>query len=100
MSNFDWFEKAQCKGLTHHFFGTCFERPQIRAAREARAKKICKDCTVVLQCRNYARENGERGVWGGESEDERYKLGYIKDAMLARRERARVAREGRMRNNA
>ena len=93
MSELDWFEKAQCKGLTHHFFGTCFEGPRTRKPREAIAKSICMSCSAIVPCREYARTHGERGVWGGESEDERHALGYINDPLLSRRRRARIARE-------
>jgi WhiB family redox-sensing transcriptional regulator len=96
MSELDWFEKAQCKGLTHHFFGTCFEHPSVREPREAIAKSICMSCSAIVQCREYGRAHGERGVWGGESEDERHALGYIKDPLLGRRRRARIARESEL----
>lgn len=37
---------------------------------------ICNTCPVILDCRAYARANPEYGVWGGETEDERYEQGF------------------------
>ena len=47
----------------------------------------------MYQCRQYARENSELGVWGGETEDERYNAGFLKDANVSRRNKQRVKRE-------
>lgn len=38
------------------------------------AKRICVNCPVRPDCLEYALEHGERGVWGGLSEQERRKL--------------------------
>jgi hypothetical protein len=40
----------------------------------------------------FARENGEYGFWGGESDDDRWQLGYLKNPTIARRHKARVSR--------
>ena len=41
------------------------------------AKKVCKTCTVVEPCLQWALETGQdSGVWGGLSEDERRALGH------------------------
>lgn len=71
-----WSEEAACKGYTHLFFTTDNERPQARIRRENKAKLICSKCTVSEQCKTYARENTEFGVWGGENEEERYLAGF------------------------
>ena len=35
------------------------------------AKAICASCPVRLPCLDYALSRGERGIWGGTTEDER-----------------------------
>lgn len=48
------------------------------------AKKAClgiteagqPPCPILMACRNYARRNGEWGIWGGETEEERRAAGY------------------------
>lgn len=58
------------------FFAPYAERPQARVRRELLAKAMCRVCPVSEQCRDYARENREYGVWGGEAELERHNAGY------------------------
>jgi WhiB family redox-sensing transcriptional regulator len=67
---------AACAGRTPLFFGIAGERPERRARREARARKVCAACPVLAPCRQMARRNGENGFWGGESEEERAAAGY------------------------
>ncbi len=71
-----WIAKAACKGLTSVFFPPSAERPQARERREALARAVCASCSVLGECREYARENHEYGFWGGETEDERHAAGY------------------------
>lgn len=35
------------------------------------AEALCRGCVCLLECRAYAVENGEFGVWGGPTEAER-----------------------------
>jgi len=71
-----WMAEAACQGRTPLFFGIAGERPERRARREARARKVCEDCPVMTPCREMARTNGENGFWGGESEEERAAAGW------------------------
>lgn len=71
-----WMDRGACQGLTYLFFPLTAERPQARQKREALARSICASCSVKTQCRDFARENHEYGLWGGESEDERHDAGY------------------------
>lgn len=96
-----WASRARCNGLTEMFFGEPKEKPHIRKAREQAAVALCKTCPVMLQCRQFARENKELGVWGGETEDERYHGGFLNDPDVSRRnkqrqKRARIAAEAKM----
>ena len=71
-----WMDEAACAGRTPLFFGIAGERPERRARREARARKVCATCPVLEPCRAMARRNGENGFWGGESEEERAAAGF------------------------
>lgn len=71
-----WMDQAACQGRTELFFGIAGERPERRARREAKARRLCLSCPVLLPCRTEARQNRENGFWGGESEEERAAAGY------------------------
>lgn len=71
-----WMDRAACRGLTYLFFPLTAERPQARQRRESLARSICSSCSVRADCREFARENHEYGLWGGESEDERHEAGF------------------------
>lgn len=72
----DWMDQGACRGMTHLFFPLTAERPQARERREAMARSVCAECTVQVECREFARQHHEYGLWGGESEDERHAAGY------------------------
>jgi WhiB family redox-sensing transcriptional regulator len=91
-SNTSWFNSASCKGKSHLFFGNAAERPQAKVRREAIAAALCAECPVARPCRDFARKHSEHGFWGGESEDARYNLGYLKDPIISRRNKAREKR--------
>lgn len=88
----NWLAQASCKGKSDLFFGHISERPSARVKREKEAALICATCSVSTECREYARRNNEHGYWGGENEDERYSLGFLKDPTISRRIKARDAR--------
>jgi len=92
IEDLSWAPGAQCHGLTEMFFGQPGEKPHLRQQREAAAIAVCKTCPVMLQCRLFARENRELGIWGGETEDERYFGGFLHDPDVARRNRMRKRR--------
>jgi WhiB family redox-sensing transcriptional regulator len=83
-----WMEEAACKGNTPLFFAPRAERPQARARREARARRLCMVCEVFDQCNSYARANHEYGFWAGESEEDRHLAGYTVSAPIGVRARA------------
>jgi WhiB family redox-sensing transcriptional regulator len=69
-----------CAGRQDLFYGKHAERPQARLRREVNAKKICATCPQTEKCRDYARSHNEVfGIWGGETEVERYNAGFMKD---------------------
>lgn len=72
----DWFDAAACKGQTELFYGPPgYESAFLRDRREARAVAVCQSCAVRLPCRAYARREREQGVWGGEVEIDRFRVG-------------------------
>lgn len=81
----DWQMRGSCRGVDSAvFFHPDGERGRARAARELRAKEICRTCPVLMQCRSHALKVSEPyGIWGGMSETER--------EMHARRSRRRMA---------
>ncbi len=72
-----WQHRGACRGPQSVVFfpPSHFERKVERAAREARAKEICADCSVVRECLDYALSIKEpHGIWGGLNEAERRAL--------------------------
>ncbi len=84
----DWMEQAACKGHTNLFFPPKAERPQARARREAKARRLCMKCEVLDTCRTFAREHHEYGFWAGESEEDRHLAGYTVSAPIGVRARS------------
>ena len=69
-----WRDRAACRGPeTALFFPpTSTERRDERDEREQRAKAICGECRVQVECLDYALDIGEmHGIWGGLNESER-----------------------------
>ncbi|MFC7343881.1 WhiB family transcriptional regulator [Saccharopolyspora griseoalba] len=68
-----WQLRAACRDLrTAHFFHPENERGGKRVERERRAKRVCRRCPVIAQCREHALRTREPyGVWGGLGEQER-----------------------------
>ena len=82
-----WFEQAICSGETALFFppARMNEGRKERVKRERLAAAVCEKCPVTAQCRQHAREQGELGFWGGETEEQRYLAGYLRDSIVSRR---------------
>lgn len=87
-----WASTAACVGKTELFFGQLKEKPTIRARREKEAIAICETCPAIYKCRQFARENSELGVWGGETEDERFRAGFLKNPDVVRRNKQKDRR--------
>ena len=69
----DWQFRGACRGMdTELFFHPEAERGPARAARESRAKDVCRLCLVLDQCRHHSLVVRESyGIWGGLSVSER-----------------------------
>nr|WP_204398830.1 WhiB family transcriptional regulator [Arcanobacterium pluranimalium] len=72
----DWQILGSCNSLDpEFFFHPEGERGGPRRRRIERAKRICQNCPVIEQCRDYALSHHEPyGVWGGLSEEERGRI--------------------------
>lgn len=73
----DWQDRAACRGqpAAVFFAPAHFEKKEVRAARERRAKAICAACPVRKECLDYALRAQElHGIWGGLNEVERREL--------------------------
>ena len=69
-----WQRRASCRGpeAALFFAPTTPEPRPDREAREARAKAICAECPVQVECLDYAlRIRESHGIWGGLNETER-----------------------------
>jgi len=68
-----WLDRAACQGMDAPlFFGPDGEARPERETLEAKAKAVCKLCTVRVQCLDYALRNSIRyGIWGGLNGEER-----------------------------
>lgn len=72
-SVWDWQLRAACRDVDSRlFFGSANENWQVRNAREARAKALCRRCPVRQPCRDHAFAVAEPyGIWGGLNVHER-----------------------------
>jgi len=82
----EWQYQGLCRTTNPDtFFHPEGERGPSRRHREARAKAICQECPVILQCAEHALSVREPyGIWGGMTEDDR-------EAVYRERDRARPA---------
>ena len=70
----EWQDRAACRGPQAAVFfpPPRTERRDEKAEREARAKAICGQCSVIADCLDHALDVGEaHGIWGGRNEIER-----------------------------
>jgi WhiB family transcriptional regulator, redox-sensing transcriptional regulator len=66
-----WEARGACRHSDPElFFPVSTRGPALRQL--AKAKRVCEDCPVRVQCLEYALQSGQSfGVWGGASEEER-----------------------------
>jgi WhiB family redox-sensing transcriptional regulator len=65
----EWMADAACREHAELDWFPMYEGSAVRPALE-----ICPHCPVREPCLAYAIEHGERGVWGGTSEQERRRM--------------------------
>lgn len=92
MPHRDWRDDARCKGRSDLFFDPVGETPTRRRRREKIAAAMCEACPVRVECMWSARLEHEHGYWGGETEEDRTRAGYMpkssgrRSVLAARRE--------------
>jgi len=92
-------DQRNCYGMdTDLFTGYDGETTADRVFRETDAKAVCAECLLVSACLRWAQDHGERGVWGGTTDDDRKEIRTGKPARshaardpegLTKQERAR-----------
>lgn len=68
-------KRVACASCPELFFPGYNERPTAKAVRVSAAKAVCAECPKASACREYARVNKLDGIWGGETDQERYEVG-------------------------
>lgn len=81
----DWMAAAGCKNKTRLFFLNGDETASEKRRLIYSAKAVCRVCPVLEECRDYARANNELGIWGGETEEERFMAGYLNNPAVNKR---------------
>lgn len=61
-------QHASCRNLSKSQKDNFFADSR---AKQNAAKRVCASCAVRTPCYAFALEQGEHGVWGGTSDDER-----------------------------
>ena len=74
--NDDWLKQAKCRDMDTTMF---FPEEGTQITGEIRGKQlaaieICRTCPVMMQCRAYATQNREIGIWGGSTFTQRQKI--------------------------
>jgi WhiB family redox-sensing transcriptional regulator len=99
MDNFAWQSRAACRGAdTNLFYAPDVDTSDRKASggsglteRHVDALSYCGRCPVQAECRAWALEKGERGVWGGLTEHARKRL--VTDRRDEQQRNRRLARQ-------
>lgn len=68
----NWQSRGRCLGYPSEAFFPEEEQRQYRRQREEAAKRICRDCPVIANCRDHALKTPELyGIWGAMTARER-----------------------------
>lgn len=62
---------ARCTMANADLFTSYGDRRGTRVKREALAKAVCVECPLRIECRDWATDTYQQGVWGGTNEIER-----------------------------
>ncbi|SDP63373.1 WhiB family transcriptional regulator, redox-sensing transcriptional regulator [Pedococcus dokdonensis] len=66
LDEYEWQDRASCRSVpVAVFFQSENARGGVRAAGEEAAKRVCRVCPVIAQCRVHAIAAEDYGVWGG-----------------------------------
>jgi WhiB family redox-sensing transcriptional regulator len=65
LEDWTWQQRGSCRNMPTELFFPEDGARRHRSATEQRAKRICRDCPVVAECREHAFAIGEPfGIWG------------------------------------
>lgn len=73
----NWRERSVCASVDPDLW---FPDP---GSSSAAAKRVCLGCEVRTDCLEYALEHGERGIWGGTTENQRRAIRRARDPKKA-----------------
>lgn len=59
-------KEANCQGVDPEIFFPVSEDKGL-----SRAKYFCDDCSIQIECKNWATDTRQFGIWGGTTTDER-----------------------------
>ncbi len=68
----DWREEAACAGMDTELWFPARSHPKGAERKRVRvAQEVCASCPVRLACLTFAIRTGQRGIWGGLTEEQR-----------------------------
>lgn len=68
----DWREDAACAGMDTELWFPARAYPKgAELKRVWKAQEVCVSCPVRLECLTFALRTGQRGIWGGMTEEQR-----------------------------
>jgi WhiB family redox-sensing transcriptional regulator len=75
VTSYAWQNDGLCRQLpTDVFFDSERARGHRRELREEAAKRVCRRCPVIAECREHALAAEDFGVWGGLTARERREI--------------------------
>jgi WhiB family redox-sensing transcriptional regulator len=75
LESYEWQERGLCRNMSVEvFFESEGARGSGRELREEAAKRVCRQCPVIRQCREHAIAAEDFGVWGGLTAREREEI--------------------------
>lgn len=84
--------RGACGDADPDLFTGYGDRGQNRRKREAVAKAVCAGCPFRLECRRWATDTLQQGIWGGTDETERamarHHGGFLDERLAAARRAA------------
>jgi len=68
----DWRDDAACNGMDTELWFPAGPHPNGAERKRVRvAQEVCASCPVRMQCLTFATRTGQRGIWGGLTEEQR-----------------------------
>jgi WhiB family redox-sensing transcriptional regulator len=75
LAAYSWQNEGLCRSMPAEvFFDSEKARGRRRELREEAAKRVCRQCPVIVACREHALAAEDFGVWGGLTARERREI--------------------------